>query len=120
MYYIFDKLCYAIYKSLQENQQFATLHLRPLACNCLKVHLCDSFCDCLGQLSQVFFVKLIRRCVIIHIPFMLSFPNFSFHYVISSPAFSILLSPKSPICLNLTPKIFISLSIHSIVMPNIT
>jgi len=56
MYYIFDKLCYAIYKSLQENQQFATLHLRPLACNCLKVHLCDSFCDCLGQLSQVFFV----------------------------------------------------------------
>lgn len=27
--------------SLQENQQITTLHLRPLPCNCLKMHICN-------------------------------------------------------------------------------
>jgi hypothetical protein len=34
-------------KTLQEKLEIATLHLRPLPCNCLKMHICNSCCDCL-------------------------------------------------------------------------
>jgi len=37
--------------------QIATLLLRPLPCNYLKMNICNGCCDCLEQLSQLFFVK---------------------------------------------------------------
>jgi len=85
------------------------------------MHFCNGCCDCLGQPSQVFFVKLIRRRVVpfFHSRFLiLTFPNFSFPTLISCFLPQIFSSHTQIfiIILNLTPKIFISHSILSIAL----
>ena len=68
---IFPRSVYSKFKSnryllsvyiLQEKMHFATLHLRPLSYNCLKMHICDGCCDCSGQQSQDFLLNHKARC----------------------------------------------------------